>query len=243
MILPKISIIIPARNEERIIAKTLRDLKSKVNIAHEIIIVNDCSNDKTKEVVSLYGKNNKNVRLVNTAPKKNGFSNAIYKGIKNATTNYVVIVMADLCDNPKTINKMYALIIRGWDVVCGSRYTRKADKIGGPKIQGFLSFLVCTSLHYITSIPTRDVSNAFKMYRKDVIKNLNFNRKLGVELSTDLALQAYFKGYKLTEIPTTWRGRTVGESKFRLLERIPPNLKIYSWAIITSAKRRLKIRS
>lgn len=236
MILPKISIIIPARNEEKIIIKTLRDLKSKVKIPHEIIIINDCSNDKTREIISLYIKKNSNVRLFNTTPKRKGFSNAIIKGIKNSGTNFIVIVMADLCDDARTISKMFNIINQGWDVVCGSRYIRKGDKQGGPKIQGFLSSFVCISLYYLTGIPTHDASNAFKMYRKDVLSNLKFNTKSGVELSLDLTLQAFFEGYKITEIPTKWKGRTSGNSKFKLIERILPNLKIYTWAILTSVK-------
>lgn len=236
---PEISIIIPARNEEKIIIKTLKELKSKVKTPHELIIINDCSNDGTREVVSLYSKKNSNVRLVDTTPNRKGFSNALTKGIKNTKTDFIVIVMADLCDDPSTIDKMFNLITQGWDVVCGSRYIRRGDKLGGPKLQNFFSSFVCISLYYLIGIPTRDVSNAFKMYRKDVLTNLRFNPNSGVETSMNLTLQAFFKDYKMTEIPTQWKGRTIGYSKFKLFERCPEYIKIYLWALLTSFQRLL----
>lgn len=237
--LAKLSIIIPARNEEKVIMKTLSSLKRKVDIAHEIIVIDDCSTDHTQAVVSSYIKDNPNVNLVKTTNRKKGFSQAIRKGIGQAKTNIIVIVMADLCDDPKTINKMYKLINQGWDIVCGSRYIKGGDKQGGPKLQGFLSSFVCISLYYLIGIPTHDVSNAFKMYQKGVFTNLKFNPNSGLEISMDLTLQAFFKGYKMTEIPTKWKGRTVGYSKFKLFERSPEYIKIYLQALLTSLGRLL----
>ena len=232
-----ISIIIPARNEEKVIIKTLESLKRKVNTSHEVIVIDDCSSDQTQKVVSAYIKNNHNVNLVKTVNGKSGFSNAIKKGMKKAKTNTIVIVMADLCDDHKTIDKMYKLINEGWDVVCGSRYMENGNKLGGPRLQGILSPLVCKTLYYLTGIPTKDASNAFKMYRKNPLNNLNFSADSGVELSMYLILQAFFKGYKITEIPTKWKGRTIGVSKFKFIERAPRFIKIYTWALMTSFRK------
>lgn len=234
-----LSIIVPARNEEKIIIKTLEALNSKVNIPHEIIVVDDFSTDKTSEIVSFYIKKNNNIRLYKTSSKKVGFSNAILLGIKNTKTKIIVIVMADLCDDPKIIDKMFTLINQGWDVVCGSRYIVEGSKIGGPKLQGFFSSFVCYSLYYLLNLPTHDVSNAFKMYKKKVLTSLKFNPARGLELSMDLTLQAFFKGYKITEVPTKWKGRTVGSSKFRLMKTAPSFLKIYFFALINSFKNTL----
>lgn len=239
MIPPKISIIIPARNEEKIIVKTLKDLKSKVKIPHEIIVIDDCSFDKTKEIVSLYIKKNSNVRLLNTTSKRNGFSNAIIKGIKNAKTNFIVIVMADLCDDSKTINTMYEEILTGWDIVCGCRYMKNGKKIGGPTIQNFFSALVCKSLYYLIGIPTKDASNAFKMFRRSLFENLQYKANSGVEASLDFTIRAYFKKLSMVDVPTTWIGRKVGISKFKLIERSPRYIKIYLWALLVSLRRLL----
>lgn len=227
----RLSIIIPAKNEENSILLTLQSLKNSVRIPHEIIIINDRSSDNTESIVKKYIGRNKNVSLIKTTPNKGGFSNAIKKGIWKSSADIVVVVMADLCDDPKTINKMYEKIAEGWDIVCGSRYMQHGKKIGGPKIQNFFSALVCKSLHYILRMPTEDASNAFKMYRKNVFKTLEYKSNSGVESSLDLILRAHFQGFKIIDIPTTWQGRTAGESKFKLIERSPRYAKIYLWAL------------
>lgn len=226
----KISIIIPARNEEKSIIYVLESLKRLVKIPFEVIVVNDCSTDATKSIVKKYSEKNRNITITDTK-KKCGFSNAIKKGIKKSSTDTIVIVMADLCDDPKTINRMYKKLTEGWDIICGSRYDKSGKKIGGPKIQNFFSTLVCKSLYYLIGLPTKDASNSFKMFRKSVFKSINYRDDMGVESSLDLILRAYFKDFKIIDIPTIWRGRVVGQSKFKLIERSPKYIKIYSWAI------------
>lgn len=226
-----LSIIIPAKNEEKSILLTLKSLRSSVRTPHEIIIINDRSSDNTESIVKKYIGRNKNVSLIKTTPNKGGFSNAIRKGIRKSSTDIVVVVMADLCDDPKTINEMYEKITEGWDIVCGSRYMQHGKKIGGPKIQNFFSALVCKSLHYILKMPTQDASNAFKMFKKSIFKTITYKDNGGVESSLDFILKAHFRGFKIVDVPTTWRGRTIGESKFRLIERSPRYAKIYLWAL------------
>lgn len=225
-----LTIVIPARNEEKTILKTLYKISKNVKTDHQIIVVNDQSIDRTAEIVRGVIKSNKNVKVVNTKSTNFGFANAIKLGIKNSKTRYIVIVMADLCDDVKTIDLMYRQICTGWDIVCGSRYMKGGKKIGGPKLQGVLSKMICLSLHYLTGIPTTDVSNAFKMYRKDIVRELSFTNG-GVEASMYLTLQAYFNGAKISELPTVWKGRTAGVSKFKIVERTPRYSKIYLWAI------------
>jgi|SRR3989344_3285618 len=234
----KLSIIIPARNEEKSILKVLEYLKKTVKTPYEIIVVNDRSADNTELIVKKYSIKNKSVLFTNTKGRY-GFSNAIKEGLKKSSTDIVVIVMADLCDDPKTIDQMYKTLTEGWDIVCGTRYNMGGKKLGGPKIQNFFSALVCKSLYYTIALPTTDASNSFKMFRKKVFKSINYKDGMGVEASLDLILRAYFRGYKITEIPTTWKGRVVGQSKFRLFERSPRYIRIYSWALIRHFQRYL----
>lgn len=234
-----LTIVIPARNEEAVILKTLEKIKGTVKIPHKIVVINDFSTDRTEEVVRRYRKRQKNITIVRTNNKMRGFSGALKHGFNEAKGEFVVPVMADLCDDPATINKMYSKIQRGWDIVCGSRYIKGGGKEGGPGLQGFLSKLVCKSLHYLTGIPTEDVSNAFKMYRKEVLKNIIINSGSGVEASMEITLQAYFQRAKIVDVPTRWVGRKVGKSKFKLLQRAPRYLRIYLWALENSVRKRL----
>lgn len=233
---PILTIIIPARNEEFTIIKTLDRLMAQVKVPCQYIVVSDQSSDKTVSKVKKCIQKHPNVELLETTPAENGFANAIKKGFKKTRSKYVIPVMADLCDDPQTINLMYKKILEGYDIVAGSRYISGGGKSGGPKLQGALSKAVCLSLHLLTSIPTHDISNSFKLYRKSLLTNLKINKSYGVEISMDLTLQAYFKGARITEIPTHWFGRTEGQSKFKFFKRFPRYLNIYLWAL----KERLK---
>lgn len=237
-----LTIVIPARNEEGIILKTLQEINAKVVIPYEVVVVNDGSTDKTEEVVRAFGRKHRNVRIISTKEGAHGFANALKLGSGEARGDRVVPVMADLCDDPKTINLMYKKLEEGWDIVCGSRYIQGAGKEGGPKLQGFLSRLVSLSLHYLTGVPTKDVSNAFKMYRKKILRNVKFNPRAGVEASMKITLQAYFADARITDVPTHWVGRKVGKSKFKLLQRAPRYLRIYLWALENSVRKRLGLK-
>lgn len=226
-----LTIVIPAHNEEGIIIKTLESLKRVVKIRHKIIIVNDCSTDQTEQVINQYAKKNENVICLRTTPKTRGFANALKKGFMAVSAGAVIPVMADLCDEPQTINKMYTQIQKDWDVVCGSRYMKGGRKEGGPILQHYLSFFVCRSLQFLTGVPTSDVSNAFKMYKKEWLDKVEMNPISGVEASMELLFQMYFGNAKITEVPTKWKGRTVGKSKFKIFERTPRYSRIYLWAL------------
>lgn len=232
-----LTIIIPAKNEQDSILKVLSEIEKKVKVPHKIIVVNDHSTDKTAELVKRYQKKNREISLVNNLKNRRGFSSALKTGFEKAKSEYVLPVMADICDDPVTINTMYKMTDKGWDIICGSRYMKGGKKIGGPLLQGVLSSFVCSSLHFITGIPTTDVSNAFKMYKRSILKDIYISEKSGVEASMEITLQAYFNGAKITELPTSWRGRSIGKSKFKILERAPLYFRIYSWAILNKFRK------
>lgn len=233
-----LTIIIPAFNEEEIIVRTLESLKKNVKIPHKILVVDGCSIDNTYKVVKNYSQRNKNVEIIRTKPKDKRFASSIKVGFDKVKKGEVVVVMADLCDDPRTINLMHKKISDGWDAVCGSRYMRGGKKQGGPKLQDYLSRLVCFSLHYLTGMPTSDVSNAFKMYKKEVLNGIQVNPLSGVEGSMEIFLQTYFfNNAKVTEVPTKWRGRTIGQSKFKLFQRAPRYMRIYMWTLENSMRK------
>ena len=234
----KLTIIIPARNEKEVIVKTLDSLNGNVKTQHSILVIDD-SNDGTTSVVKEYMKIHKNVNLISGDRKRKSFARALKIGFEKTKTEAAVVVMADLCDDPTTIDKMCQKFSEGYDIVCGSRYMKGGEKIGGRMIQNFFSFLVCKTIHLFTKIPTKDVSNAFKMYRMSVLKNVVFNLSSGVEASMEITLQAFFSGAKIKEIPTTWLGRTLGQTKFRIFDRTPKYARIIFWSIENALRKKL----
>ena len=83
----------------------------------------------------------------------------------------------------------------------------------------------------MTRIPTTDVANAFKLYRKSVLQKIKIEDS-GFAISMEITLKIYFQGYRISEIPTCWKGRKEGKSKFQILKITPLYLKWYLWAIL-----------
>ncbi|RJP28953.1 MAG: glycosyltransferase family 2 protein [Candidatus Omnitrophota bacterium] len=230
----KLSIIIPAYNEEANIADVISKLEQAMLPEHELVVVNDHSTDNTHALVNRLATSYPNLVLVNNE-KERGFANAIMCGIGNAKGDVLLPVMADLCDELQTVNKMYDKIIQGYDVVCGSRYIKGGLRQGGPKFKAMLSRLGGFTVHLLIGVPTHDIANAFKMYRKEAIKGITIYSK-GFEVSMELALRAYFNGFKVTEVPTKWKEREKGKSSFKVFRLLPNYIRIYLWAL----KERMK---
>ncbi len=224
-----VSVVIPAHNEEKSIREVIIRLIDALTVDYEVVVVNDHSSDNTRVIVEELRKRYKNIILVdNNEPR--GFANTLLTGFKAARGELIVSVMADLCDDPVLINKMYQKINQGYDIVCGSRYMRGGQKIGGPSVKTFLSSLAGRII-YILGVPTHDITNSFKMYKREIIEAIDLEAE-SFEISMEIPLKAYLKGFKITEIPTVWNSRQEGESSFKMMKLIPVYIKLYSWVVM-----------
>lgn len=228
----RLSIIIPAHNEEENIGSLIDKVEQIKGIDFELLVVNDHSTDSTGRIVLEKTKQFSNIRLVENELDPS-FANALRTGFANFKGDLVLPLMADLCDDLYTINKMYAKINEGYDLVCGSRYMGNGLRLGGSKFKSFLSSMGGRSLHLILGIPTHDIANAFKMYRKEVIKAVDI-KATGFEISMEIPLKAHYLGFKIAEVPTVWRERTKGKSSFRIIKLLPSYLRLYFWGIYKS---------
>ena len=224
-----LSIVIPACNEEVVIEKTLCDLEEKLKIKHEVIVVNDHSTDGTAEIVKKIALKYKNIRLIFNY-KSPGFTEALKTGFENVRYNIIVPIMADFSDDILSIGKMLEKINEGYDLICASRYMKGGNKLGGRVLQSCFSRLVCLSIYWLIKIPTHDVTNSFKMYRKEILEGVDI-KKAGFAVSMQITLKAFFKEYRITEIPTVWKSRIVGQSNFKVLKEFKNYIKWYLWAL------------
>jgi glycosyltransferase involved in cell wall biosynthesis len=227
-----INIIIPVYNERENIKGTLLEIKTKIKTPHNIFIVYDFEEDNSIPVVKDFMQNNTNTYLIKNKYRK-GVLNAIKTGFETIDNGVVLVVMADLSDDLYRVDKMFKKINEGYDIVCGSRYMRGGEQIGGPRIKKFLSRLAGISLYHLTGIPTHDVTNSFKMYKKSVLDNIEIESNGGFELGMEIVVKAFLKGYKITEVPSTWRDREKGKSRFRLWKWLP---RYIYWYIFTFRK-------
>jgi len=232
----KLSVIIPAYNEEDNIIDVINKVENSVDIPSELIVVNDHSVDNTVRLIERLSKQYSNIRLVENKFDR-GFANAIKTGFSIAKEDVFIPIMADLCDDLSIIKKMFDKINNGYDVVCASRYIKGGRRIGGSKIKGFFSCFVGWSLHFLLGLPTHDIANAFKMYRRKVIDSIDIESE-SFEISMEIPLKAYYLGFKITEIPTVWQERTKGKSTFKMLELLPHYLKLYIWAIFMRFRKK-----
>ncbi len=215
-----LSIIIPVRNEEEIILKTLEkfDKSWLTQIDHEIIVINDNSSDETTNLI----KNNK-FKKINVALKDNykkDLGSAIITGIDNSSKKYLSIYMADMSDSLDDLNSYYKEIKSddSLDAIFGSRFIKGSEVKNYPKIKFFLNRFSNNLIKIIFFSKYNDFTNAFKIYKKSTLLKLyplvseNFN----IFLEIPLKIESRKLKYKI--IPISWNGRTLGKSKFKIKE-------------------------
>ena len=217
MIINKISIIVPAFNEEStisIIADKLLNLYLVNNIKKEIIIVNDCSTDNTDNLIQNIIKSNPTAEIKYIKHEKNaGKGAAIHSGIKNATGDYLIIQDADLEYSPEEYPRLLKPLENGFaDAVFGSRFltyeSRRAlffwHRVGN-RLLTLLS-------NMLTNIDLTDMETGYKVMRIEFAKKITINEKrFGIEpeITAKLAkLEA-----RIYEVPISYRGRTFAEGK------------------------------
>jgi glycosyltransferase involved in cell wall biosynthesis len=226
-----LDVVVPVYNEGGAIEKLFGEIGEKVKVKTRIFVVYDFDGDSTVEVVErTAGKYPFSVELV-----KNGYGrgalNAIKTGLERSSGSAVLVMMADLSDDLSRVDEMYAMIEKGYDLVCGSRYMPGGRQIGGPLLKKTLSRIAGISLRCLSGIPTHDVTNSFKMYARRVIDNFKIESGGGFELGMELTIKAFIGGYKIGEVPATWRDRTEGTSNFKMWSWMPNYLYWYFFCL------------
>ena len=156
----------------------------------------------------------------------------------------MLVTMADLSDDLTQVDEMYALYLQGFDLVCGSRYMKGGRLIGGPFFKQLLSRISGLS----SALSARD-SHARCDQQLQALRRGYGSRPCrvesvaGFELGLELTVKAFLNGYRIAEIPSTWRDRTAGSSRFRILEWLPHYLKWYFYAFQPVRKHERAVRS
>jgi glycosyltransferase involved in cell wall biosynthesis len=160
-----------------------------------------------------------------------GAVNALKAGFQTVGTGPALVVMADLSDDLTSVPQLLELYRQGYQIVCPSRYMRGGRQIGGPALKRFLSRCAGVSLHWFAGLPTHDATNNFRLYDAALVNQLGIESSGGFELALELTAKAFRRGVKITEVPTTWRDRTAGESRFQLRKWLPKYFRWYWYAL------------
>jgi uncharacterized protein (TIRG00374 family) len=220
----KLSVVVPAHNEEENIPMLLDRLVpalegSPETADFELIFVNDNSKDGTGALIDGYAAKDPRIRAVHRTGSP-GFGNAIKAGFKNASGSIIIPVMADLSDDPDDIKKLVRKIDEGYDIAYGSRFCKGGATYQYPWKKMIANRLFNNTVRLVFGIRHRDVTNAFKAYRREVldaigIDNIHAN---GFDLTVEIPLKAHILGFRSAEVPVSWHDRKKGEAKLKLSE-------------------------
>lgn len=215
-----LSVVIPARDEEGCIASTVEHLHIELKlrgVPHEIVVVDDGSNDGTWKILQQVASGVPELRPVkNEGP--HGFGRAILCGMEAVKGDAVVIMMADESDDCRDVVRYWEKLTEGYDCVFGSRFMKGGGVIDYPRFKLFVNRLANWFLRVIFSIRLNDTTNAFKAYRKTVIDGCRPLISPHFNLTVELPLKAIVRGYSWTVLPITWRNRRHGEAKLKIKE-------------------------
>lgn len=207
-----LSVVIPAYNEERFIGTLLKQIKavdlSALHVDKEIIVVDDCSRDRTAEIVSA----EPGVRL-HRMDRNGGKGRAVRAGIGIATGEYLIIQDADLEYDPNDYVPMLQALIGGRaDVVYGSRYLAH----GKHAAQSWTAYLGGRSLSVIALAFTgrylTDTVTALKLFRRRAIASLPLETS-GFELDHEITSRMLARGATIAEVPIRYTPRSRAEGK------------------------------
>jgi dolichol-phosphate mannosyltransferase len=218
----KLSVVIPAYNEALNLPETIQSFYDKLKenqIEHELLVVNDNSNDNTIEVIEELQKTISTLKTIINLPPKNGFGYAIRKGMENTTGDCIGIVMADMSDSPDDLVTFYnTMLQQNVDCVFGNRFIKGGKVINYPKNKLFINRFVNKILSIVFSLKYTDTTNAFKLYKKTTIEGLQPFLSPHFNLTVELPLKAVVRGYTFTVVPNTWQNRKHGTSNLKIRE-------------------------
>ena len=216
----KLSIIIPAKDEEGDIEKTLNsihDILKTNNVEHEILIINDHSVDSTLEILSSLEKKIKELKIINNSGKP-GFGLAIRQGLENYSGDIVAIVMADGSDSPKDLINFYFKSVKNYTCVFGTRFSSGGSTKDYPVVKYIMNRFFNNLVRLIFRIKYDDITNAFKVYTREAIEGSKPFLSNHFNLTLELPLKIIIRGYKYKIIPNSWKNRQTGVSKMRIKE-------------------------
>jgi dolichol-phosphate mannosyltransferase len=212
---PTLSIVVPCYNEEGNLiplVTAIRETMEPLPQTYEIIIADDCSKDKSWEILEKLGREDNRIRALRFV-KNAGQSAAMWAGMNAARGQYIATLDADLQNDPKDLPKFLEALKQA-DCVCGSRVAnrRKGDNI----IRQLSSKIANGVRNQITRENVTDSACCYRVFKRECIGNLKFFKGMHRFLPTLFKIE----GYSVAEIPISHHERYAGQSNYGVWNRL-----------------------
>jgi glycosyltransferase involved in cell wall biosynthesis len=205
---PLLSVVMPAYNEEATIEEIVRRVLA-VPIRTELIIVDDGSKDRTREILTRLSQELP-IKVI-FQPANAGKGAALRRGFQEVTGDLVVIQDADLEYSPEEFPELIELICQGRaDVVYGSRFLGRHRVFMFSHYVGNVIVTFCTNVLYNTMLS--DMETCYKVMRTEVLRSFTLDSN-GFGIEPEMTAKIFKRGYRVYEVPITYDGRGYDEGK------------------------------
>ena len=217
-----LSVVIPAHNEAESIPTALLGLYAalvRAGVHHEIVVVDDHCTDGTGDVVRALAADAVPTARTVVNHGKGGFGLAVRCGLDSFAGDAVAVMMADLSDSPDDLVRFWRIMQHtGVDCVFGTRFSEGGRTIDYPAAKLRINRAANLGIRVLFGLRYNDVTNAFKMYRREVIEGVQPLLSHHFNLTVEIPLKAIVRGYTYAVVPNSWTNRSHGESKFKVKE-------------------------
>tara|TARA_Y100000590_G_scaffold455057_1_gene602975 strand:- start:2245 stop:2949 length:705 start_codon:yes stop_codon:yes gene_type:complete len=207
----KLSIVIPCYNEVKTISIIIKKIKEISPYNNEIIVVDDFSNDGSRELLNELFKNEINTLVLNEKNFGKGYS--VRKGIEKASGDIVLIQDADLEYDPSDYKKLVEPIINNRaDVVYGSRFLGSSERRVLFYWHSLGNKILTTMSNIFTNLNLTDMENCYKVFKSDLIKSVELvENRFGFE--PEVTAKIAKKKVRIFEVGVNYYGRSYKEGK------------------------------
>ena len=208
----RLSIIIPVYNEEQTIRAVVERIRAVDlgEIEKEIIVANDGSNDGTQHAIEALPNDGSTPLRILESPINLGKGAAMRLGMKYATGDVILIQDADLELDPGEYGALLEPILRGENVVYGSRFLRKVPGI--PRRTRLANRLLTWMTNVLFLSRLTDMETGYKVFRREVLTKIRL-RTVGFDIEPELTAKLLLAGYRIVEVPITYNPRRQDEGK------------------------------
>jgi dolichol-phosphate mannosyltransferase len=212
---PEISFVIPCFNEEGNLHELIKAIRAAVeplNLSYEVVITDDCSRDKSWEILKEFAAADIRIR-----PQRltfnSGESAAQWAGMKSARGKYIVTLDADLQNDPKDLPKLLEGL-KQYDCVCGTRVARRGE--GDTFVKVVSSRIANWVRNKLSGENISDAGCCYRAFKRECIQDLKFFKGMHRFMPTLFRME----GFTVTEIPISNNPRFAGQSNYGVWDRL-----------------------